>query len=114
MKGLSSGAFAKTTSLAHPTLPRSPVASAISLMIPPMIFMPSMLIPALVVAIFTLAHTRPLSEKARGVAGGHPLVDQREKAADEVNVRGNCRLFQCVREGDIVVRVRAFSHQGNR
>ena len=62
MKGLSSTALEKTTSFAQPMGPRS----AVSLMILPMRRTASMLMPALVEATLTLAHTSSVSLRASG------------------------------------------------
>ena len=68
IKGLSSTALEKATSLAQPRLPRSAVSRAVSLMIRPMRATASMLMPLLVLATFTLEHTRSVSARARGMA----------------------------------------------
>ena len=63
MKGLSSTALAKTTSLAQPM----GSMSAVWRMILPMRATASMLMPALVEATFTLEQTRSVSVRARGM-----------------------------------------------
>ena len=68
MKGLSSTALQKATSLAQPRLPRSAVRRAASLMIRPMRATASILIPLLVLATFTLEQTFSVSARAWGMA----------------------------------------------
>ena len=67
MNGLSSGAFAKTTSFAHPKAPDSLVASAVFLMTNPMSRTASMLIPVLVEATLTDEHTSSVAASASGM-----------------------------------------------
>ena len=67
MKGLSSTALQKTTSLAQPRESRSAVASAVRRMIPPISFTAFMLMPALVVPMFTLLHSRSVSASTWGM-----------------------------------------------
>ncbi len=92
MKGLSSTALQKTTSLAQPKPPRSAVRSAAALMVPPMRATASMLMPALVEPTFTEEHTRSVTARASGMAAmsllvpvGHALLHQGGEAADEVD-----------------------------
>ena len=67
MKGLSSTALAKATSLAQPRPSRSAVSRAVSVMISPISFTASILMPARVLATFTDAHTRSVRESASGM-----------------------------------------------
>lgn len=67
MKGLSSTALAKTTSLAHPTPPADAVRAARSLMVSPIWRTASMLMPACVEATFTEAQTRSVTASASGM-----------------------------------------------
>ena len=68
IKGLSSTALQKTTSLAQPKPPRSAVRSAAALMVRPMRATASMLMPALVEPTFTEEHTRSVTARASGMA----------------------------------------------
>ena len=67
MKGLSSTAFANTTSLAHPIPSRSAVSSAVRFTTSPISFTASMLMPARVEPTFTLAHTRSVAASTSGM-----------------------------------------------
>ena len=67
MKGLSSGAFAKTTSLAQPMDPRSAVSSAVRRTTRPISATASMLMPALVEATFTDEQTSSVLASASGM-----------------------------------------------
>ena len=67
MKGLSSTALAKTTSLAQPKPPWAAVRSAADLMTRPISATASMLIPALVEPTFTEEHTRSVVARASGM-----------------------------------------------
>ena len=67
MNGLSSGALHSTTSLAQPRESRSAVRCAVSLMIRPMSFTASMLIPVLVDPRLTDAQTRSVFASALGM-----------------------------------------------
>ena len=68
MKGLSSTALQKTTSLAQAKPPWSAVRSAAALMVRPMRATASMLMPALVEPTFTEEHTRSVVARASGMA----------------------------------------------
>ena len=67
MNGLSSGAFAKTTSFAHPNAPLSFVASAVFLIMTPMSLTASILIPVLVEARLMLEQTYSVEASASGI-----------------------------------------------
>ena len=67
MKGLSSTALAKTTSLAQPKPPAAAVRSAVILMTRPISATASMLMPALVEPTFTEEHTRSVVARASGM-----------------------------------------------
>ena len=67
INGLSSGALQSTTSLAQPKESRSFVISAVSLMISPISFTASMLIPVLVEPTFTELQIRSVQAKAFGM-----------------------------------------------
>ena len=67
MNGLSSGAFAKTTSFAQPNAPLSFVASAVFLMMTPMSLTASILIPVLVEARLMLEQTYSVEASASGM-----------------------------------------------
>ena len=67
IKGLSSGALAKTTSLAHPKAPVSAVLSAVAFIIRPMSRTASMLIPVLVDARLTDEQTNSVVARASGI-----------------------------------------------
>ena len=67
MKGLSSTALAKTTSLAQPKPPASAVRAAVSLMTRPISATASMLIPALVEPTLTEEHTMSVVASASGM-----------------------------------------------
>ena len=68
MKGLSSTALQKITSLAQPIEPWSAVSSAVRLMVRPISAIASMLSPARVEPTLTEAHTRRVLAKASGRA----------------------------------------------
>ena len=68
IKGLSSTALAKITSLAQPRPSRSFVSSAVLLTMTPISRTASILMPALVVATFTLEQTTSVSASACGMA----------------------------------------------
>ena len=67
MKGLSSTALAKTTTLAQPRPSLSAVSSAVFLIIRPISATASMLIPAFVEPTLTLAQTRSVAAMASGM-----------------------------------------------
>ena len=67
MKGLSSGALQKITSLVQPQLSASAVLSAVSRITEPRRRTASMLIPALDEPTFTEAQTRSVTESASGI-----------------------------------------------
>ena len=67
MKGLSSTALAKTTNFAQPIPLSEAVSSAVFLIIFPIRATASMLIPAFVVATFTLEHTSEVSDNVFGI-----------------------------------------------
>ena len=68
MKGLSSTALQNTTSFAHPKPSRPAVSPAVFLIVPPIRRTASMLMPAFVVATFTLEQTRSVVASASGMA----------------------------------------------
>ena len=67
MNGLSSGAFANTTSFAHPRASRSAVSSAVFLMMRPISPTASILIPVLVEARLIDEHTKSVEANASGI-----------------------------------------------
>ena len=67
MKGLSSTAFANTTSFAQPSPSLAAVSSAVRLTTSPMRRTASMLMPARVEPTFTLAHTRSVEASTSGM-----------------------------------------------
>ena len=67
MNGLSSGALQRTTNLAHPKEPWSFVAAAVSLIISPINFTASMLIPVLVEPTLTELQIKSVCAKACGM-----------------------------------------------
>ena len=67
MKGLSSTALQNTTSLAQPRPSRSAVRAAVSLMMRPMSFTASILIPARVEPTLMLEHTSSVRSRASGM-----------------------------------------------
>ena len=67
INGLSSGALQNTTNLAHPIQLSSFVSSAVSLIISPISFTASILIPVLVEPVFTELQTFPVEASAFGI-----------------------------------------------
>ena len=67
IKGLSSGAFVKTTSFAQPFTAQEAEASAVFLIVSPMSLTASMLIPFFVVPTFTDEHTLSVTASASGI-----------------------------------------------
>ena len=67
MKGLSSTALAKITSLAQPKPPESAVRAAVFFSTRPISATASMLMPALVEPTFTEEHTRSVVARASGM-----------------------------------------------